>query len=485
MSALSSLLVRDDVVSIQRIEDALQRQVLEGGDIDTALLELNAAPENVINSYRAAIFGVPAASRQHLMGQEPHTLLAVSREVAERYRVVPLWIDQNVLVIAVATPPSERVMDELQELLHMRLAIRIATEMRIEASLAVHYGIVIPGRLRQLAEQLEKYEPGLLRPVAPLRSTTRPPPPPRESDPPPAVTTLRSRSIGAPVADGVASPPRERRPPAVLGTSPGGFFEPNTARISPVDAASDATRAAAAPAAEDWRKRTLPSGSLSGPDPNVTRASSIPPPREPASIPPPHKPASIPPPNKPASIPPSREHASTTTADNDREPTQRVSVRPGPAAMPTPTPAPPPRRRARSVSTLRGPLTREKADKLLDKADDRNAIIEVFFAYARQYFDCAAMFSMREDRAVGLETYGLTGIGDIRAISVPLERTGTLDDVARSLLPRVADLSRRPADRRLASVLGRLSAQPAAVVPICMRQRVVLFLYGDRSGEGF
>ena len=63
MSALTSLLVRDEVVSVQQIEDALQRQVLEGGEIDTALLELDAASENTLNSYRAASYGLPAASR--------------------------------------------------------------------------------------------------------------------------------------------------------------------------------------------------------------------------------------------------------------------------------------------------------------------------------------------------------------------------------------------------------------------------------------
>ena len=500
MSALSSLLVRDDVVSIQRIEDALQRQVLEGGDIDTALLELSAAPENVINSYRAAIFGVPAASRQHLMHVDSNTLLAVPREVAERYRIVPLWIDQGVLVFAVATPPSARVMEELDAALSVRLAIRIATEMRIEAALASHYGIVIPGRLRQLAEQLEKQEPGALRPVAPLRATVPPParasslpPAPRGSAYPtdgrvssipapplqpvvptashPAVTMMRAQSIGAsPSEPAPTTAPHERRPAGAIGTLPGGFPEPNTLRRAPIVATFDPQSPVAAPDAhaerpsrsEDWRKRTLPSGTLTGMVAVTTGAGE----------------ARTSSPPDPASVRP-------LGSDSDREPTVRVNTEPASSPPPGSTALPMRRSRSRSLSSLRGPLTREKADALLDRAEDRNAIIEVFFAFARQYFDCAAIFAMREDRAVGLETYGLSGIGDIRAISVPLEKTGTLDEVSRSLLPRVADLSRRPADRRLASVLGRLSSQPAAVVPLSLRKRAVLFLYGDRSGEGF
>jgi len=446
MSALSSLLVRDDVVSIHRIEDALQRQVLEGGDIDTALLELSAAPENVVSSYRGALFGVPAASRAHLMGQEPHTLAAVPREVAERYRIVPLWIDHDVLVIAVATPPSERVMAELEALLKARVSIRIATEMRVELALAAHYGIVIPGRFLQLGEQLAKQEPGVLRTVAPLRSmSTRPPPPAAlpllpdsppapaalplpPNNPPPAVAKLQAFSIGAP-------------PPPTAAFS-------DVARDRPI-----AFTPSAAPP-ERVRRHTIPAGSLNPAPPTATAHVSSPPP--------------------PSSVTP------LAGSHSDRSPPPRESARPEPA------PAARVRRvRSMSVETMRGPLTRARADELLDAAEHRNAIIAVFFAYARQYFDCAAMFAVREDRAVGLEAYGLAGIGDIRSLSLPLDRTGTLDEMLRSLAPRVADLSRRPADRRLASVLGRLSGQPAAVIPISLRQRVVLFLYGDRSAEAF
>ena len=47
MPTLTSLLSRDGVVSLDTIEQALQRQVLEGGELDTALLELSRVPENV------------------------------------------------------------------------------------------------------------------------------------------------------------------------------------------------------------------------------------------------------------------------------------------------------------------------------------------------------------------------------------------------------------------------------------------------------
>jgi hypothetical protein len=67
MSALTSLLVRDDVVSVRQIEDALERQVLEGGELDTALLELSDVPENVLIAYRAVSFRALPVLREELM----------------------------------------------------------------------------------------------------------------------------------------------------------------------------------------------------------------------------------------------------------------------------------------------------------------------------------------------------------------------------------------------------------------------------------
>ena len=43
-SRLSSLLVRDGLVGVKRMEKAFQRQVIYGGSLDTILLEMNQIP---------------------------------------------------------------------------------------------------------------------------------------------------------------------------------------------------------------------------------------------------------------------------------------------------------------------------------------------------------------------------------------------------------------------------------------------------------
>ena len=58
-SRLSSLLVRDGLVGVKRMEKAFQRQVIYGGSLDTILLEMNVLSEERLTQYLALSSGLP------------------------------------------------------------------------------------------------------------------------------------------------------------------------------------------------------------------------------------------------------------------------------------------------------------------------------------------------------------------------------------------------------------------------------------------
>src|SRR5947209_5806722 len=60
-SRLSSLLVRDGLVGVKRMEKAFQRQVIYGGSLDTILLEMGLVPEDRLTQYLALASGLPPA----------------------------------------------------------------------------------------------------------------------------------------------------------------------------------------------------------------------------------------------------------------------------------------------------------------------------------------------------------------------------------------------------------------------------------------
>ncbi len=167
MSALTSLLVRDQVVPVRKIEEAIQRQVIAGGDLETILLEMDVVPEDVLSAYRSATFGLLPATRDEVMKAPRDVTKHVPREIAERHRICPLAIDGRTLIVAVASPLKTNDEHQLGFLLGKDLVFRIVTEVRIAAALGHHYGSDVPPRFRRLADKLRAREAGVVPYVAP------------------------------------------------------------------------------------------------------------------------------------------------------------------------------------------------------------------------------------------------------------------------------------------------------------------------------
>jgi hypothetical protein len=384
MSTLTSLLSRDGVVSLDAIEQALQRQVLEGGELDTALLELGTLPENLLGAYRAAGFQLLAASRAQLEHINKSLLERVPLELAREHRVLPIALAGDTLVLATDAPLPLTDVQRLSRELGARLQFRIATELRVQVALSEHYHVPIPSRLRLLHERLRDRDPGELREVQPWS------------------TNLPARASTAATAAQERERPSSRRARGRTPSSP--------VRVVPVVTLGSGLRSTRPPRAE--------------------------------------------------------------------EPPETLPARPSRLSVPGSA-----RTSKRSSDIPRGPLTREQAIALLSKAGDRDRVIEVFFSFARQYFECTALFAVRDERLLGLEGSGLPSVTDLRTVEVPLARSGSLQSTMLNRAPRVLNLRGSAADRPLVDAIDRAQAQPCAIIPVAIRQRLVSLLYGDRNGD--
>jgi len=398
MSALTSLLVRDQVVSVRKIEAAIQRQVISGGELDTVFLEMGVCPENVMNAYRAALYGLLPATRDEVMTVSRETLRTVPKEVAEKYRLVPLSAEDNSVVVAVTAPLSIEDNEQLGFLLGFDLVYRIVSEVRIAAALSHHYGIDALPRLRRLAEKLRGRDAGRVPYVAPPE-------------------TIKVDTKAADI--------------------------PSKQSVVDWDDEEDTQVTAKVPEGPKTEKLGSP---LPAPDPNLEPANS-----------------------------------------------SLLTERPPPPPEPEPEPEPAPTAastaeaaRTKIAKKLRGPLTAKAGVELLKEAGARDEILEIFFVFARQFFDYTALFVVHEDIAEGRDAFGEgKGAEDIRQMAVPLDVPGTFRTAKNGLVPIVTDLANGELDAIVMRDLGRDEAQPCVVAPVAIKSRVVLMLYGDRSGEGF
>jgi len=410
MSALTSLLVRDQRVSVRKIEEAIQRQVISGGTLDTVLLELNQVPEDVMAAYVAATHGLLPATREEVMRVSRDTIRIVPREVAERHRIVPLHMEDRTLVVAVSNPLDADVDQQLGFLLGAELVQRIVTEVRISAALHHHYGIDMVPRVRRLSEKLRDRDAGTIPYVAPLEQNTIE----REQ------LTYERETMDS------------EHPPSPEG--------PNTRRFG-----------------------VVPSESV--PDDGIVRVSQVvgvrhssrPPPPEPSS----DRPPSLPPPPTPPRL--------TEIAQKPRE-ERRVSEP-----------------HSELLRKLRGPLTARRAVELLERCEERDDILEVAFAFVRQFFDATFLFVVHEGECEGLDAVGegVPSYDRVIQITVALDEPSAFGMAVEGGVPVVSHLDVTKADQRVREKLSREERVPAVIVPISIRSRVVLLFVGDRGGEDF
>src|SRR5689334_18312329 len=107
---------------------------------------------------------------------------------------------------------------------------------------------------------------------------------------------------------------------------------------------------------------------------------------------------------------------------------------------------------------------------------DRDAILDVFFDYARRMFKFSVLFIVRDNVAHGRNVDGLGAPpGLVSRLSIPLSQPGILAQAREVRKPFIASVSATGADAHLLGTLGR--AMPVAVVaPVVVRDRLVAIL---------
>jgi len=177
-----------------------------------------------------------------------------------------------------------------------------------------------------------------------------------------------------------------------------------------------------------------------------------------------------------------------------------------PAAAPTPSPTPPspapqaatdaspasmrlagwaqaaarPERRRRV--RRRGPYTAAMAERDLLDAESRDDVLRAFFDYAAQYFEYAVLFAVHGDIAEGRDANGPgTNRKRITGIGVPLDLPSSLSTARVERACQLQPLENEGIDAGLAKDLGRKTGPIVLLLPIIVRGRCVLILYGDHG----
>jgi hypothetical protein len=212
-------------------------------------------------------------------------------------------------------------------------------------------------------------------------------------------------------------------------------------------------------------------------------------------------------PRPPAAAPPQslRERTEPARAEQSRDPAEAAPANPeAPSMAPEPAPSLAPampkpplvpnldllsfaraeraERAAKQHPRRLGPYTLAMAENDLLEAETRDEVIAAFFAFSAQYFEYSALFAVHGDLAEGRDAHG-AGASRTRvlAIGVPLDLPSTLAQVVGSEPHRLARLAASGLDGALVKDLQRRPGPAVLLLPVRVRNRTVLVLYGDHG----
>ena len=439
--SLSSLFVQREIATIREVEEALARQVLYGGDLVTNLLEVARLDEGKVTPLLAESFGMTAAPPGELAAPSDAARKLVPSEMASGQVMIPLVADGARLVLAVAEPLAKEAVDELSFALGLVIEQQISPSFRIKQAISRAYEAPLERRVQRLLARIAGDAGTSAAPILRGTQMTDPPRPPPHAPAPRAETKPEPVPEPAPRAPAPASAPAPAPAPAA----------------APAPAPAPASAAAAAPA-----PASAPARSTDRPQRSITSLGFPAPP----SVPPP--PVVAAPPAPPEPEPESWGPPTRVTSDVPRETLQRSA-----AVSPRPT------------HRRRGPLTPDAAKQELEEAEDRDAILDLFFDFTRQFFDYAALFLVQADVAEGRDSFGDGAPrGRVVAIAVPLDLPSLLATTRERRAPVLSPPSQEGLDRVLLADLDRKTTGSVLVVPVVVRKRAVALLFGDSGDAG-
>jgi hypothetical protein len=133
----------------------------------------------------------------------------------------------------------------------------------------------------------------------------------------------------------------------------------------------------------------------------------------------------------------------------------------------------------------RGPLTLEALRREGEEASDRDTLLDLFFDFARQFFDYAALFLVQGDIAEGRDSFGGGASRErVLGIGVPLDLPSFLSSAREKRSPVVGRALEGGLDMVLLGDLQRPRDVEVAVVPMVVRTRAVALLVGDCAESG-
>ncbi len=145
---LGELLLKENMVSPQQLQDALNHQKQNGGKLGKAFVSLGFVKDEEITSLLSRQYGVPSINLEHFE-VDPAIIKIIPAETARKYQVLPLSRSGATLTIAMADPTNVFAMDDIKFMTGYNVEPVVASESALEEAIEKYYGSMRSLELRR------------------------------------------------------------------------------------------------------------------------------------------------------------------------------------------------------------------------------------------------------------------------------------------------------------------------------------------------
>jgi len=136
---LGELLLKENMVTPQQLQEALNHQKMNGGKLGKAFVSLGFVQDEEITSLLSRQYGVPSINLDHFE-VDPAIIKIIPAETARKYQVLPLSRSGATLTIAMADPTNVFAMDDIKFMTGYNVEPVVASEGALEESIDRYYG---------------------------------------------------------------------------------------------------------------------------------------------------------------------------------------------------------------------------------------------------------------------------------------------------------------------------------------------------------
>jgi type II secretion system (T2SS) protein E len=152
---LLDMLLNARLINRDQFDEALRNRVLYGGRIGTSLIELGYVSEETLARFLSDKLAVPYVPPQKLLEIPEEVIAMFPRELAIKYRAIPLRVEKKRLDLVMADPADLQAIDEIGFITGFIIQPHVTPEVRLAQAFGRYYQEEMDPRYLHIFEIIE------------------------------------------------------------------------------------------------------------------------------------------------------------------------------------------------------------------------------------------------------------------------------------------------------------------------------------------